>query len=163
MNRSTGFGIRVGGSARWIQFGPLPAVHPAEFAKLALVIYLAHWFARRGTGVRKFWSGTVAFLVIFVPILFLVLREPDLGTSSVIGLTAVTMFFIAGANLFHLGALAAAGIGMVIMVVSRTPYQLDRVRALADPWADPPRPTLSLGTPRTWPRQHVSRTTPSRC
>jgi cell division protein FtsW len=132
-----GLGIKIGGSARWIQIGPLPAVHPAEFAKLALIVYLAHWFARRGTGIRKFWSGTVAFLVIFVPILFLVLREPDLGTSSVIGLTAVTMFFIAGANLFHLGALAAAGIGMVVLVVSRTPYQLDRVRALADPWADP--------------------------
>ena len=41
--------IEVGGSARWLQIGPLPAVHPAEFAKLALVVYLAHWFAKRGT------------------------------------------------------------------------------------------------------------------
>ena len=39
----------VGGSARWLKLGPLPAVHPAEIAKLALVIYLAHWFAKRGT------------------------------------------------------------------------------------------------------------------
>ena len=132
-----GLGIKVGGSARWFQFGPLPAVHPAEFAKLALIIYLAHWFARRGTGIKRFWGGTVAFLVIFLPILVLVLREPDLGTSAVIGLTAVTMFFVAGANIVHLGAMAAAGIALVVMVVSRTPYQLDRVRALVDPWADP--------------------------
>jgi cell division protein FtsW len=132
-----GLGTRVGGSARWLQIGPLPAVHPAEFAKLAMIIYLAHWFARRGGRIREFWSGTVTFLVIFVPILVLVLREPDLGTSAVIGLTAVTMFFIAGANFLHLGAMAAAGVGLVIMVVSRTPYQLDRVRALFDPWADP--------------------------
>ena len=62
-----GFGIKVGGSARWLQIGPLPPVHPAEFAKLALVIYLAHWFARRGGRVREFWSGTVTFLVIFAP------------------------------------------------------------------------------------------------
>ncbi len=40
--------IVVGGSARWLKLGPLPAVHPAEVAKLALVIYLAHWFAKRG-------------------------------------------------------------------------------------------------------------------
>ena len=40
--------IVVGGSARWLKLGPLPAIHPAEFAKLALVIYLAHWFAKRG-------------------------------------------------------------------------------------------------------------------
>ena len=41
--------IVIGGSARWLKLGPLPAIHPAEFAKLALVIYLAHWFAKRGT------------------------------------------------------------------------------------------------------------------
>jgi cell division protein FtsW len=132
-----GFGIRVGGSARWLQIGPLPAIHPAEFAKLALVIYLAHWFARRGTGLRSFWRGTVPFLVIFAPVLLLVLREPDLGTSAVIGLTAFTMFFAAGANLVHLGAIAMAGLTLVIFVVSRTPYQLERVRAFIDPWSDP--------------------------
>ena len=52
------FNIVVGGSARWLKLGPLPAVHPAEIAKLALVIYLAHWFAKRGTRVRGFWGGT---------------------------------------------------------------------------------------------------------
>ena len=71
----------VGGSARWLQIGPLPAFHPAEFAKLALIVYLAHWFAKRGTSIRQFWGGTVAFLVITAPIVLLVVREPDLGTT----------------------------------------------------------------------------------
>jgi len=132
-----GFGIKVGGSARWLQFGPLPAVHPAEFAKLAMIIYLAHWFARRGGRIREFWSGTVTFLVIFVPVVLLVLREPDLGTGAVIGLTAATMFFVAGANILHLAAMATAGVAAVAFLVSRTPYQLERVRTLFDPWADP--------------------------
>jgi len=132
-----GFGIRVGGSARWLQIGPLPAIHPAEFAKLALVIYLAHWFARRGTGLRSFWRGTVPFLVIFAPVFLLVLKEPDLGTSTVIGLTAFTMFFAAGANLLHLGVMALGGLSLVVFVVSRTPYQLERIRAFIDPWSDP--------------------------
>ena len=132
-----GFGISVGGSARWLQIGPLPAVHPAEFAKLAMIIYLAHWFAKRGERVREFWAGTVTFIVIFAPVLILVLREPDLGTSAVIGLTAAIMFFVAGANLGHLFAMAGAGVGIVAFIISRTPYQLDRVRALLDPWADP--------------------------
>jgi cell division protein FtsW len=132
-----GLGVKVGGSARWLQIGPLPAVHPAEFAKLAMIVYLAHWFARRGGRIREFWSGTVTFLVIFVPVLALVLKEPDLGTSSVIGLTAVTMFFVAGANFFHLAAMAGTGVAAVAFLVSRTPYQLDRVRTLFDPWSDP--------------------------
>ena len=72
------------GSARWLKIGPLPAVHPAEFAKLALVIYLAHWLAKRGTGIRGLLSGTIPFLIIFLPIVALVLKEPDLGTSMVL-------------------------------------------------------------------------------
>ncbi len=103
------FNIVVGGSARWLKIGPLPAIHPAEIAKLALVVYLAHWFAKRGTRVGGFWSGTVPFLAITMPVAFLVFREPDLGTTMVITLTAFTMFFVAGANLVHLGVMAVTG------------------------------------------------------
>ena len=74
--------IVVGGSARWLKLGPLPAIHPAEFAKLALVIYLAHWFAKRGKRVHGFWAGTVPFLIIVAPIIALVFKEPDLGTTD---------------------------------------------------------------------------------
>jgi cell division protein FtsW len=126
----------VGGSARFLRIGPLPLFHPAEFAKLALVIYLAHWFAKRGSSVREFWGGTVTFLVIAAPVVVLVLREPDLGTSAVMGLTAFTMFFIAGANLFHVLALAASGTMGVLALIATHPYQLLRVRAFINPWDD---------------------------
>ena len=127
----------VGGSARFLRIGPLPLFHPAEFAKLALVIYLAHWFARRGGAVREFWRGTVTFLIIVGPIVLLVIREPDLGTSAVLALTAFVMFFIAGANLFHLTAMASAAMLGLGAVIATHPYQLERVRAFIDPWSDP--------------------------
>ena len=129
------FQIVVGGSARWLRLGPLPAIHPAEVAKLALVIYLAHWFARRGTRVRGFWSGTVPFLVIIAPVLALVFKEPDLGTTMVITLTALTMFFVAGANLVHL-ALMGSGAGLAMILVGLRGYQMDRIRTWLDPWSD---------------------------
>ncbi|HYN68958.1 MAG TPA: FtsW/RodA/SpoVE family cell cycle protein, partial [Candidatus Eisenbacteria bacterium] len=56
----------VGGSARWLVLGPLPAIHPAEIAKLALTVYLAHWLASRGTRISGFRSGTLPFLLITV-------------------------------------------------------------------------------------------------
>ena len=127
----------VGGSARFLRIGPLPLFHPAEFAKLALVIYLAHWLARRGASVDGFWRGTFTFLVITVPIVALILREPDLGTAAVIGLTAFAMFFVAGANLIHLLAMGAAGFVSVMAVIATHPYQLERVHAFIDPWSDP--------------------------
>jgi cell division protein FtsW len=128
--------IVIGGSARWLKIGPLPAIHPAEIAKLAMVIYLAHWFAKRGTKISSFWSGTVPFLIITVPILALVFREPDLGTTMVLGLTAVTMFYLAGANLFHPVAMAVFAMFAVIAAGLRG-YQIERIQAWLNPWAYP--------------------------
>ena len=125
--------IEVGGSARWLKLDPLPAVHPAEFMKLALVVYLAHWFAKRGTAVHGLLSGTLPFLVITVPVIVLVLLEPDLGTSSVLAFTAFTMFFLAGANVLHLAAMAAAAVPAVFLMFMRG-YQMDRITAWLDPW-----------------------------
>jgi cell division protein FtsW len=128
--------IVVGGSARWLRLGSLPAIHPAEIAKLAMVIYLAHWFAGRGNRVSGFRSGTVPFLLIVAPIIVLVFREPDLGTTGVLTLTAFTMFFVAGANVGHLASMAGTVIVAAIAVGLRG-YQLDRIRIWQNPWLDP--------------------------
>ena len=127
----------VGGSARFLRIGPLPLFHPAEVAKLALVVYLAHWFARRGSGIREFWRGTVVFLVISAPVILLVLREPDIGTTTVLAFTPIVMFFVAGANLLHLGALGSTVRSARPPSSRRTTYALTRVRAFIDPWSDP--------------------------
>jgi cell division protein FtsW len=128
--------IVVGGSARWLRIGPLPAIHPAEIAKLALIVYLAHWMAKRGTRIRSFWGGTIPFLIIVLPVIALVFKEPDLGTTIVITLTAFTVFFVAGANLVHLGLMGAGVLTAVVMVGLRG-YQMDRIRDWLNPWADP--------------------------
>jgi cell division protein FtsW len=127
--------VVIGGSARWLKIGPLPALHPAEFAKLALVIYLAHWFAKRGSRLKSFWGGTVPFLIIVAPVVALVFKEPDLGTTSVIGLTAVTMFFLAGGRIVHLLAIGLAAFA-ALLAVGLHGYQLDRIRTWLDPWYD---------------------------
>ena len=132
----------VGGSARWLVIGPLPAVHPAEIAKLALIVYLAHWLANKGPLVARFRQGLVPFLLIAGPVIALVFKEPDLGTTIVITATAFTVFFVAGASLLQLGAmigggvlgvgaLSALGIGLI------KDYQLERIQTFLNPWADP--------------------------
>ena len=126
----------VGGSARWLVIGPLPAVHPAEIAKFALVVYLAHWLASRGTRVSGLRTGTLPFLAIVAPVLLLVFREPDLGTTAVIGLTAFTMFFVAGASLWQFGSIMATGAVGVLLVGLRG-YQAERIRTFLDPGSDP--------------------------
>jgi cell division protein FtsW len=126
----------VGGSARWLQIGSLPALHPAEFAKLAMVVYLAHWLARRGSAVQGFWTGTVPFLLIAGPIAALIFKEPDLGTTCVVVVTAFAMLFVAGASLRHFAMLAALAL-VVVVGVGLHDYQLARIQAWLNPWADP--------------------------
>jgi cell division protein FtsW len=133
----------VGGSARWLVVGPLPAVHPAEIAKLALIIYLAHWMANKGKAIGGFRTGTIPFFIIALPVMALVFKEPDLGTTIVIAVTAFTMFFVAGASLRLFALLVGGGVGGVALVLSGAlsgllkDYQLARIQTFIDPWADP--------------------------
>jgi cell division protein FtsW len=129
--------IEGGGSTRWLQIGPLPAMHPAEFAKLALVIYLAHWLSRRGTRVGSLLNGLLPFGLLVGPVLALVLLEPDLGTTGVLALTALTMFVVAGGSLWQLALLAPLAVAGLAWVVSTNAYQMARVEAFLDPWAYP--------------------------
>jgi cell division protein FtsW len=69
------------------------------------------------------------------PILVLVFKEPDLGTTMVITLTAFTMFFVAGANLVHL-LLMTGGAALVMITVGLRSYQTDRIRVWLNPWLD---------------------------
>jgi cell division protein FtsW len=128
----------VGGSARWLNIGsaerPIFSFHPAEIAKLALVIYLAHWLTRRGNSVGGLFTGTLPFLCIAGCVIALVALEPDLGTTGVITLAAFTMFFVAGASIWQLAALIPLGVTAVWVYINATPYQLDRWHTFLDPW-----------------------------
>jgi cell division protein FtsW len=131
-------GTSVNGAARWIRIGSIPEIHPAEVAKLALVVYLAHWLATRGTGIRSFLKGTLPFAIIVVPFLFLVAKEPDLGTASVIILLAFALFFVAGANMIHIALAGLAGVaGGIVAILTVGTYPLERINTLLNPWSDP--------------------------
>jgi len=125
------------GSTRWLQIGPLPTIHPAEFAKLAMVVYLAHWLAKQGSQVRSLVHGLIPFLLIAGLCIGLVALEPDLGTAGVLAMTALTIAFVAGARLWHLAVLFPVAALGVMAYVSVHAYQMRRWTTFLDPWADP--------------------------
>jgi cell division protein FtsW len=129
--------IETNGSARWLQIKPFPSMHPAELAKLAIVVYLAHWLDKRGARAGSLWHGMLPFLLIIGPILALVLIEPDLGTMGVLALTAFTMFYVAGGSIIQLALLAPPAAAVLVFMVQRSSYQMERVQAFVNPWADP--------------------------
>jgi cell division protein FtsW len=132
-----GFGSRSYGAVRWLRIGPLFQVQPSEIAKIAIVLYLADWLARRGTVVRQFGHGLLPFAIIVTIVAGLVEIQPDLGTTSIIVVTAACIFFVAGANLLHVGMVAcAAALGAVALISRLSSYRQDRITAFLDPFAD---------------------------
>jgi cell division protein FtsW len=132
-----GIGSNVYGSQRWIQFGPLPPVQPSEFAKLAMVIYIAAWLAAKGDQVKQFSLGVVPFVLMVGLVGGLIMLQPDMGTFLVIVLTTSTMFFVAGAALGHVITLAAAGLSGGFLLILVEGYRFDRLMAFLKAEEDP--------------------------
>jgi cell division protein FtsW len=132
-----GVGTEAFGSRRWLVVPGIGSFQPAEVAKLAICIYLAHWLDRRGKLARSFWNGLVPFSLLVAPGFVLIAMEPDLGTSGVYAITALSIFFMAGANLLYLGAIGSAVGAAAFVMVTSTPYQLQRVQTFLDPFRDP--------------------------
>lgn len=87
-------------ASRWIHFGT--EFQPSEIAKLCLVIYLASALTRKRYSIRHLSNATLAPLAVAGLYMWLIDREPDLGTTIVVFATVLTMLYMAGARPRHL-------------------------------------------------------------
>jgi rod shape determining protein RodA len=130
-------GASGGGARRWIALGPF-TLQPSEFAKLALIVALARYLHRQ-TGDKPL--PLRALLVpglLLVPVIALILKQPDLGTAVVICLTAGTLLLLAGLRLRLVILVAAVVIPAVPYLWHHLkPYQQRRIMTFTDPQADP--------------------------
>lgn len=131
------FGTEAFGSRRWFVIPGLGSFQPAEAAKLAIVLYLAHWLDRRGRAAGSFWNGMLPFAMLVAPGFLLIALEPDLGTAGVYAVAALSVFFMAGANLIHLALIGSAALAAAIAFVTANAYQLKRIETFLDPFRDP--------------------------
>ena len=129
-------GFVVNGARRWIGAASV-SFQPSEFAKLAVVVYLAAKLAERGERITSLVKGLFPLCVPVGIMAVLVLKEPDMGTASLLMMIAFAMFFAAGARLPHLAAIAFVTLPPALLMVLASPYQRARVFAFIDPWKDP--------------------------
>ncbi|MCB1004576.1 MAG: putative lipid II flippase FtsW [Acidimicrobiales bacterium] len=133
-----GIGAEVNGASRWIGVGAI-RVQPSEFAKLAVLLFVAKLLAdREREGKARVTSLTLKpTLIIFGGVAALLMLQPNLGTTIVLGAIVLTMLFIYGARLHHLGAIALLGAGAASFLALQASYRRARVTAFLNPWADP--------------------------
>ena len=131
-----GVGREVNGSQRWLPLGPF-TLQPSEFAKLAMVVYLAGYMVRREHEVRNQWQGFLKPMAVLFAATLLLMVEPDFGATVIVAGSAFGMLFLAGVKLGHFLLVLAGALGALLVLVVSEPYRVKRLTAYTDPWADP--------------------------
>ncbi|MBT7331489.1 MAG: putative lipid II flippase FtsW, partial [Oceanospirillaceae bacterium] len=131
-----GLGRSVNGSTRWIPIGPL-SLQPSEFAKLAVVAFMAGYLVRRQDEVRTQFSGFLKPLVVLGLFIVLFLLEPDFGAVVVMMAAVLGMFFLGGMRKLHIGAVVVAAGALGTMTIFAAEYRVKRLMTYLDPWGDP--------------------------
>jgi len=102
------------------------SLQPTEFAKLALILYLAYFFTKKGKKIEDFAEGFIPFVIMSGLIAVPMLMQPDLGSTLVIGIIAVSMYFIAGARAKHLLIGFFAALFLAIILITSIPHVRER-------------------------------------
>jgi cell division protein FtsW len=123
-----GFGNKLLGARRWINFGPLN-LQPSEIVKLTLILYLA--------GLADSGKKTIYFLIPVALISFLIMLQPDLGTTLIVACIGIAQLFVSGTSLVYLlGAVSVASVfGFLLILFSR--YRKERLIHFIEGWKDP--------------------------
>jgi len=136
-------GHRVGGARRWLRFGPI-SVQPAEFAKLALIIYISYSLAKKKERVRELSVGYVPHLVVSGVLIGLVVMQPDLGTAITFAVLAFLLLFVAGVRFRYLLATGLGLLPLLALAIAQKGYRWERLLAFINPWRDPSDTSFQL-------------------
>lgn len=102
------------------------SIQPSEFAKIAMILYLGYWLSKKKESIESFQDGFVPFVITAGIIILPVMLQNDFGSTMVLGLIALAMYFAAGANTKHIGiGLLVAFLGAII-VIATVPHVQER-------------------------------------
>ncbi len=126
-------GTRVNGASRWLSLGPGDMrIQPSEFAKIALVIALAGWFAMHDGREKNFREGFLLPGLILAGIVGLIGAEVDLGNGSVAAAVGIGIMFVGGTRLRYIFGLIGAGAAALAAGILLAPNRMARVLAVFD-------------------------------
>ena len=127
-----GLGTTTMGASRWIAIGPF-RLQPSELIKPFLVLQAAYLFSNWNkllVKVRLVW------MIVFTLVLAAILKQPNLSTTGLCGMSLWLIALAAGLPLGQLIAVSGGGLGVASLSVAFNSYQLDRITSFIDPWQD---------------------------
>jgi len=124
-------GLRINGARRWVKF-PFLTFQPSDFAKIAAIAFLAHWYSKYQEESGTLLRGFLAPIAITGILMALIAREIDMGTTALIGGTMFVVMFVAGSSLKYIAPLAATGIAGTLYLGFHMKDRMGRMMAFMD-------------------------------
>jgi cell division protein FtsW len=122
---------KINNSYRWVRWGGV-SVQPSEFAKIAVVLYLAYIFSRKNSDVNDIKKLLVHLLPLFM-IQLLILKEPDLGNFILITMVSMIMLFTAGLKIRYFFAGFVFLAPVLYGFIKLNPEKMNRILAFLNP------------------------------
>lgn len=130
-----GIGIEVSGSRRWLGGGFL-RFQPSEFAKFALVVFVADLLTRRASKLGSFKEVMWPIILTSSLMMFLVVAEPDFDSAAVLSFIVASIIIMSGVPLKFIGKIAAPFAALSVIVVLIEPYRRQRILTYLRPFDD---------------------------
>ena len=125
-------GTSVNGSIRWINLGPIN-IQPSEICKFSLIIYISGYSVRRTSEINTLRSFLKPLLLLSI-IAFLIMGQPDLGSTAIVCLLVVAILFYAGISFFQFTLLSLLITFLGVVAISTSPMRIARMMAYMDPF-----------------------------
>lgn len=130
------FGTPRNGARRWFSIGPVN-IQVAEFAKIAVILYIARFASRKKEVLGKFRLGVLPPLLVLGVTFGLIVLQPDFGTAVLILTVGMTMLIVAGIRWKHVLLLTSAAAPVLFFLLRMREYRWRRLVVFLDPWNDP--------------------------
>lgn len=129
-------GKKIHGSHRWIHIFGF-TFQPSECLKVAMIIYVASFLARKKNELHSLKKSYIPILIILGIVGIILLKQPDFGCAVTICATTLCMLFLANVNLKYLGYTVLASLPGMLTLAYLQPYRWRRILTYLDPWKDP--------------------------
>lgn len=133
----SGYGLAAGGATRWLRIGNL-SFQPSEFARLALIIFLAYSLDKKGDRLKEFFIGFVPHVVVLAALAVCILGQPDFGSVAILSALTWLMMFVGGVRCRYLfGSLILFILPLTVYFLTNSQYRMSRILGFLNPWQYP--------------------------
>ena len=129
----TDLGLTAGGSTRWMRLGSF-SFQPSEFARIALVIFLAYSMEKKADRIKEFSIGFMPHVLVLGIFTILIFSQPDFGSVFILGALTWILLFIGGVRFWQLITSLLVILPVAYFFLTNAEYRTKRILGFLNPW-----------------------------